>query len=387
MTRRPYNNVGVILLVLAAAFVGYLRLVIVEKHDNEQQAGAFRGWSVTNSTQSSVRLYVVYHVGPAKMGSTSIQIGALQKYHDELQRDGYNVYDFRQASKLNDCLSKTTVTTCQSQQEWSHFMKFMKTSTQHRRHVLISTENHWNHFGNDTSLLSAYQHIFDTFDYQVRIVIGYRPLLDFWQSAYYQEYSHYCGHAHGKDVRTIPPLLDFIKRQNETHQCQHPSYAAVQHVSQFFHDIVILPLGEHFIERFLCNVVIRASHACAAVQQQHDSEAIENHGHSLALDRLAQAARLHGCSKKPCKTMSNSIQDKLQQENMPIADLPRTCLDESQRQWLVSKSLFYQHALVPTDHGDIEIQLKQASICQVNVDEILMDYPYLFAAENMTRPP
>jgi hypothetical protein len=216
----------------------------------------------------------------------------------------------------------------------------------------------------------------------VHIVIGYRPLFDFWRSAYYQDYSHYCGYSH-EDTRTIPSLLDFLDTVNETKQLRHPSYGALHHFQQYFTDIIVLPLGDKFTERFLCTAVIRASRACAAVKRQ-DNETTANHGHSLAFDRLAQEARLQGLSQLSCKKLSNSIQVQLKKQNSSVLDLPRTCLDESQLEWLWNKSLFYQHALVP---NGTDVQLERTSICQVNVDEVLTDYRYLFAANNSTRTP
>jgi len=383
-------------LVLVTALVGGLRFLLVTKHDDEDNLASFHGWSTAageNSTRSSNYthpLHVIYHIGPEKMGSTSIQIGALQKYQQQLHHDGYNIYNFQDASKLNECLTRD-VKSCQSGQEWSRFLNFLKKSKLQRRNVVISTENHWNHFQNDTSLLEAYREVFDSHNFHVRIVIGYRPLFDYWPSVYFQNYNHYCGYSH-EELRTIPSLLDFIQTANATKQLRHPSYAALQHSQRYFTDIVILSLGNKFVERFLCNAVIGATHACTAVKKDevHAIARIENAGHLLGYNRLAQAARLNGISDMPCKTLSESIELMLQQLNASLMDLPRTCLDESQQEWLWNKSLYYHHALVPNStvsDGDLKMLFEQTAdttLCEVNVEQVLAEYPNVFAPKNAT---
>lgn len=404
MAYRPSRHVVVVLFVLIFALIGSIFLWIDQNHD-EQQHGFFRRFRApnhgSNNNKSNRPLHVVYHIGPAKMGSTSIQIGALQNFEHELQADGYNIYDFRHASKLNQCLAKN-VAKCQSQpdQEWSHFVKFIKISKQQSRHVVISTENYWNHLSNDTStLLSVYHDIFDTLEYHVRIVIGYRPLFEYWPSVYFQEYDHFCGYSHS-DARIIPSLVKFLERANDTKQLRHPSLAALQHAQHYFDDVFILPLGDKFVERFLCNALVGASHACAAAsskQDEKDNATIAmNQRHSLAFDRLAQAARTHGLSHTPCKTLSRHFQETLMNQN--ITQLPRTCLEESQQEWLWNKTLFYHTALVPndtlSDTDDLRLEFEQVSsttLCDVDVEQVLAAYPNLVGAKEKEpqnqRPP
>lgn len=370
------------------ALFGVLKLLIVKKHDQQEQQ-VFHGWSSLEYNNNTRPLYVIFHVGPAKMGSTSIQIGALEKYHKQLVHDKYNVHDFRDASKLNQCLSRDAAK-CQNDQEWNSFQRFIQKSKRQGRHVLISTENHWNFLSNDTSLLSTYHDLFSRHDYQVRIVIGYRPLFDYWPSVYFQEYSHYCGYSHAQEeTRVIPPFLEFMERANETKQLRHPSYAAVQYAQQYFSDIVILPLGSKFVERFLCQAVMRATRACAAAVLGHTNETVENARHSLVSDRLAQAARTHGLSQKPCKVLSQHFQ---QEENATVL-LPRTCLNKSQQDWLWDKTLFYHHALIAPNNAstvsdqELKRQFDEAastSLCQVNVEQVLQTHPDLFAGKNAT---
>lgn len=192
-------------------------------------------------------------------------------------------------------------------------------------------------------------------------------------------------------MRTIPSILKFIEKANETKQLRHPSYAAMQHAQHYFADIVILPLGDKFVERFLCEAVMDAKHACEAVLNRDEfNETIQNQRHSLAFDRLAQAARLHGMSQVPCKALSDRIQENLMtQENTSslLEQLPRTCLNESQQEWLWNKSLFYQHKLVPADQ-DLQLSFEHAaktSLCQVDVEQVLKGYPDLLAGKNETR--
>jgi hypothetical protein len=159
MTNRPLKEVGIVVLVLVIVFSGVLDKSLTVEKSKHQQKYSFLEWSwrqhdINNRTRTADPLHVVYHVGPAKMGSTSIQIGALQHYQQELHEDGYNVYSFRYASQLNKCLKSNT--SCQNQPEWKHFMTFMKNSKQKGRHVVISTESDWNHLSTSGSTVGSY---------------------------------------------------------------------------------------------------------------------------------------------------------------------------------------------------------------------------------------
>ena len=144
-------------------------------------------------------------------------------------------------------------------------------------------------------------------------------------------------------------------------------------------------------ERFICSAVIGASHACQAVHEEKEQDAVENQGHSLEYDRLAQAARSKGISQLPCKTLSNRIQQRLQlSENQSSVkqELATTCLNESQLKWLWNKTLYYHHYMLPNDNDttksdeELKIHFQKAStttLCQVNVEQVLVDRPELFS--------
>ena len=371
-------------LVVGGALYGYLKLAVLNKSVQVE------GGNLSSSRSDDVPLHVVYHVGPAKMGSTSIQIEALQKYSKEFLQDGYLIYDFRDASKLNACLSRDT-SKCQSRSggEWSRFRAFLEKAKRERKKVLISTENYWNHLSDEVVLLSVYRDVFQHYGFRPRIVLGYRPLFELWPSAYYQEYNHYCGYSHN-NVRQIPPLLEYLDRVNASVGLRHPTYAARKKFQRFFADIVILSLGPKFIERFVCDVVIGASHACAAVIQddKQEQERVQNHGHSLVFDRLAQAVRLQSISDKPCKSLSSSIRKRLMDRNQTSLDLPRVCLSASRLQWMYNQSVYYQREVLPNvtfserDHRNHFEHALNTSLCEVDVEQVLDELRYLFVDEN-----
>jgi hypothetical protein len=391
MTNRPLKEVGIVVLVLVIVFSGVLNKGLTVEKSKHKQKYSFLEWSwrqhdVNNRTRTAGPLHVVYHVGPAKMGSTSIQIGALQHYQQELHEDGYNVYSFRDASQLNKCLKSNTW--CRKQPEWKHFMTFMKNAKQKGRHIVISTESDWNHLSNDTILFAAYHDIFSSLAYHVRIVISYRPLYEYWPSLYFQQYNHYCGYSH-VNVGEIPSFVDFLENMNKTTQLRHPSYEALQHARKYFHDVFILPLSDELIKRFLCSAVIGASRACNAVNEENEYDAVENQRHSLQYDRLAQAARSKGISQLPCKMLSNQTQQRLQlseNQSSGTQELATTCLNPSQLRWLWNKTLYYHHYMLPSNtttqtDEELKVHFQKAStttLCQVNVEQVLVDHPELF---------
>jgi hypothetical protein len=178
-------------------------------------------------------------------------------------------------------------------------------------------------------------------------------------------------------------LLTFLQHENETLALRHPSFGAYQHAHNYFNDILILPLGNRLVERFLCHAVIHAAHACTAAQQEQEV-LVENQGYSLEYNRLAQQAGHELLSNVPCKELSNQIQTRL--DASPQV-LPMTCLEESQGNWLWNKTLCYHHAMMNItttfiSHDMLKRQFMEASkstLCQVNVEQVVMDRrPELF---------
>lgn len=370
---------------------------------------SFRGKS--ESSLTSLPLHVVYHVGPAKMGSTSIQIGAIDKYQKEIENDLYLIYSYKDASDLNRCLSRNWTECLSNGKEWKHFYEFMKHARRSRRHVLISTENFWSHIvPKPVDFLNAYKDVFHYFNYNVTIVFGYRPLFEYWPSSYYQTYRLYCGYAH-KDANIVPPFREFLQKANDPYGLIHPTWGGMQHFSKYFETIQIVPLGPNLVSRFLCNTVVGANKACAAAQkddtvlstthtitylnetgqrssEQQPQEQHYNAGHVLALDRLAQAVRSGQLSRKGCKTVRGALRKSLVRTNRILwRDLPVVCLSASQQEWLLRHSLAYQRLLVnysseftlsTMEHTEQFRRAANSTLCDVNVEMVIANWEQYF---------
>jgi len=362
----------------------------LQDEDGDSVIGGLRIHSMSDwvgrDYRNDNKLQLVFHVGPAKMGSTSIQLGAIQNYYQELtSKDRYVVYNSKDASDLNHCLARN-MTQCMSQKdkEWTKFVRFMKNAKHNRRHVLISTENYWSHIMMDVddnesllspqhgartehahhSFLLAYSNLLlNELDYNVTIVFGYRPLYEYWTSWYYQTYRQFCGYAHEiVESRRIPTLANYLDQTNRTFGLVHPTQMGLNHFSVYFSssgssNFVILPLGPNLISRFLCEAVVGATHACqAAVSDANDQEHQQvryNLGHTLVYDRIAQAARSQGVSHKSCKTLVEKLQslttvtNKTEQEkSWTNVFAPLVCLSPGKQAWFLQKTIQYHTELV-----------------------------------------
>lgn len=339
---------------------------------------------------------IVFHVGPPKMGSTSIQMGAIDRYRKVLtRRDGYAIYSTKDTSNLNQCLSRNWTLCLSSKSKnnaWEQFTNFLQSHS--NKNILLSTENYWNHAGSEPlSFLQAYKDVF--VDDNVTIVLAYRDLYRYWHSSYYQTFrSGYCGYSKHPS-KMIPSILDFYQRANETYGLVHPTFGGLKHFSAYnFTNIRIISLeheeendDDSLVTRFICNYVVGAVSSCEAAKIKEKNQEQNQHyniGHGLVWERLAQVAQQHNISTKGCKTIARELETSFDQQ---WNNLPMICLSKIQQEWFLQRTIDYHRQLFPSIQNEDDTdqlieqrfrQMMNVTLCDVNVELILVNWHIYF---------
>jgi len=365
-------------------------------------SNASTGAAKTMNHKPPKALRLVYHIGPPKMASTTIQIEVIQKYRESLLRDNFRIYDTKSASEFNKCLS-LGVAQCQShthKHEWNDFVSFLETATKEQRNVLMSTENYWSSNRNVNLLVEVYHELFQKYNFEVTIVICYRRLFDYWPSMYYQRYRQSCSFAKQQRVdNVIAPLQTFLEQVNSTSNgLEHPTWTLFQTLNGVFANVELLNIHGSIGDRFLCDIV-KSKYACLEYRTANAdvtrTEKVQNQKRTLFYDRIAQAMILRfkeAGSKNSrvlsCKQLSNKVQHEQEVvRNQTVADLPKTCLPESSMHWLLQRSSHYEvllfsnisfkQELIQDDFLQAFDSAIHSTLCDVDVEEVIENQQFL----------
>ena len=134
-----------------------------------------------------VALRAIVHVGPHKVGSTSLQ-ATLEKGREALQRENFllcpnhfpggNWVGQKGCANVAFCLSGRSPRGINCSLVLRHFVQFLEVARQEGRGVVLSSEE-FDHPAMNTSLLATALNAFDT-----KIVIFHRPFFEWIQSMY-----------------------------------------------------------------------------------------------------------------------------------------------------------------------------------------------------------
>lgn len=351
-------------------------------------------------------LQLLFHVGPGKMGSSSIQ-QAISDYEPLLQQDKWVNYNHLQLAKLNSCLSSNNC----NNGETEDFQAFLNQSLSNKSNVLLSTEM-W--YGNlDTLVLPAYKRMFAEAVaaatilqhynyYDVKIIVAYRRFYEWLPSLYSQYYKFACPNlmqpVWSKKAREergglIPTLTDFLSLKGSQ---VHPTVATQKAFAQHFDNIELLSIHDgDILENIFCKVV-RANQTCTMLQNR-STRAPSNKGKSLFFDRLAQQAIQQGIiynNKDRCSEVSalleqhnvyNQQSDATKINNgrrssMDVSEsFPLICPSNSILNAILETSLKTELSLFPelfntTDiRKHFQIASNSTKLCDINVTAVLVD--------------
>ncbi len=268
-------------------FILPMRVIIPKIAGTLTVAGmiALRSWSdyanhfVEHRVDKTPPLRLVFHVGPGKMGSSTLQKALSMT---TLSDDGWISYSHIQLGALNRCLARKTCTL----QQMDRFRAFVVQAEQDRRHIVLSTET-WFSVSKE---LRWYQELFRDTLYQVSIVVAYRRYYDWLPSRYYQLNRFRCrpnpanqGRNNVNLGRPIPPLHEYLSHT----PFDHPTVRKIERVSPYFDRIEVINMERgNLLERFFCEI-LDASKTCQKLQAGHSPSAA-NQGKTLTFDRLSQ---------------------------------------------------------------------------------------------------
>lgn len=237
--------------------------------------------SIIHKTEETQKPRLVFHVGPGKMGSSSLQSGLQAAIHT-LELDGWAVYPHTRLGALNRCLAHQHAN-CSTAMD--HFLTFLH-QQQPPRNIVLSTET-W--FSESTEL-TWYKNTFKS--YNVTAVVAYRRYFHWLPSRYYQMYRFRCrprsnNHANNNNntnqEKPIPPLDEYLSHT----AYDHPTLHKIKRVSKYFDDIQVVNIETtDFVQEFVCQI-LGAFKTCRRVQSTVDATRV-NQGKTLAFDRLAQ---------------------------------------------------------------------------------------------------
>ncbi|GAX13796.1 hypothetical protein FisN_30Lh091 [Fistulifera solaris] len=337
-------------------------------------------------------LRLVFHVGPGKMGSSTLQKALLMT---TLPDDGWISYSHIQLGALNRCLARKS---CKSHQI-DQFRAFVHQAEQDRRHIVLSTET-WFSVSNE---LRWYQELFRNTLYQVTMVVAYRRYYDWLPSRYYQLNRFRCrpnpankGRNNVNLGRPIPPLHKYLSHT----PFDHPTVRKIERVSRYFDRIEVINIERgNLLEQFFCEI-LDATETCQRLQAGHSPFAV-NQGETLSFDRLAQYLIEHdlvnssqidellkelqikvpnyGKASKECAALSLILEEQEKQNHdLKLDKASLVCPSWNVTDRLFSFSAETERALFPQDFSyetmwnDFASKLNTTSFCDVDLQALII---------------
>lgn len=338
------------------------------------------------------KLRLIFHVGPGKMGSSSIQ-SVLINSVATLEDDGWANYRHIQLGTLNRCIARNICT-----YEMDHFRKFLRQAEQERRNIVLSTEL-WFSVSRE---LSWYQELFNQTAYDVTIVVAYRRYYNWLPSRYYQLNRFRCrpnpadrGRSSVNLGQGIPPLNAYLSNT----PFDHPTVHKIARVSPYFDNIQVINIETgNLVHNFFCNI-LGAQKTCQKVQSSRPPSA--NQGKTLTFDRLAQhviengsvdnskVERLmsdlklkvprHGQTECTSLAMILEMHDERHGKHVSNSDFPLICPPTNVTDRLFHVSAQAEHALFPGEFSrddiwsDFSTKVNTTLFCDIDFQAVLSD--------------
>lgn len=304
---------------------------------------------VINKVENTTKSTIYLHIGPGKMGTSTIQ-EALSKDKIPLNQDGYCIFDpMKMNHKVGPMLLTETVENIRGDIIWRDLATFLDHCYVLQQDVLLSSEN--------IGLITR-----RTFDLLLKptfkrwnfiIVVGYRRWHSWVPSAYYETYRHAPENgwpeANNKNNPAVPSIIkwfdDIRVRRLYTHNF-------VEHWKLLLRgeklNFLVYNLHENrcLVRTFYCQTLPHAMNAC----KKHANLASPNRNRATTLeyDRLAVAA--HDVGIIPNGTSRQNAGIRLRQffhNNMNHTVLPFECMAPEQLETVLEQSLRFEQQLVP----------------------------------------
>jgi len=368
----------------------------------------------SNNTSSSSLLpkpRLILHVGIMKTGTTSIQLELLRKkrwnrVYKKLLLDKYEVITTEYAPRKFE----NVITNCFEKGEegcdyelWQELIDLYdkarnwNNETEHIVQVLETFSLIPKPFNDYT------KHLFHSLNdkYDVRIVVFYRRLYEWIPSLYTQyrkpfmyrprvsDYPWRDDYPKVDEVKLMPEWLEHIVQSNAFHY----TTSTKDEFEKIFGPDKITVLDYHSHEKhglaleFVCNGIPDATHACEETKliAQEDKDKLNkdktlvrrNTGDQFLLDHdlLIIEANREKLLTSDRHNATLLLEDKLQEMNMTISELPRICLSSERREWLqnlaeVAETSFSSEPLSKEDMRN-KFSRYQDKLCSIDAPTVL----------------
>merc|ERR1719416_8066 len=236
-------------------------------------------------------------------------------------------------------------------------------------------------------------------DWDVRVLIGYRPYFDFVTSQFNEQWEIKPAKAkmskwpkHGG--LTVPLVKDSVNR-NGYFQGRYPAADAIADVfAREFDNITVFDITQSgdLMTHFLCDLLENAHQACEAQKTFVASgtpETKKNVAMPLDYDMLATAASKRSLFDLTLKRarVANMIKEHHEKElGLKVQDFPLICPVEEKTEKLFGVSLAQEKRLFPgrtKEEGHerlraaFEKRMDQKSLCNIDVDKVLEDESWI----------
>ena len=375
-----------------------------------------------NTTTTSInqqRSPVLYlHVGPHKTATTTIQ-EALIRFKEELSNDSI-AFMWRGDKER---FSKDIL--CTSQKYRANRSNYSCLFT--TRNVLESQIKLGNDFvfsdeflGTELADTKDQNHL-DQFrtlskDWDVRIIMGYRPWFEYIVSRHNQYFKPdfakpLMAFWPGEGGFVAPPIVDpswtgrelvlnwtstvnFTERPNKQFDINNAILGTYETFSSYFENVVVLDINEgDVLETLFCSVMENAATACNRYKSLEKARHA-NKATLLAYDQIACAAFqskrfwFDGLTRKDVKYWVKHYHKKVR--NRTFFDLPLVCPSEEYVKGLFETSLDIERKVFPnrTNHTSLEESfatfLSGKKLCHVNTTAVLADENWIALFQNLS---
>eukprot|EP00984_Skeletonema_dohrnii_P018194 scaffold8441_cov88-Skeletonema_dohrnii-CCMP3373.AAC.1 len=232
-------------------------------------------------------------------------------------------------------------------------------------------------------------------DWDVRIILGYRPYFDFVTSQFNEQWEIKPGKQRmnkwpQQGGKTVPLVKDSWSPQTGFALGGWPFTTDLANFfSQIFDNITVFDIttSEDFIAKILCNIIENAQQACQKQKKFASSGLPEkkvNVASPLDYDMIATAAASKGLFRLDFSRSIVVEKIKQHHENeleLNVRDFPLICPTASHAMALFNASVAQEEKLFPGQAGRLKAtfqkRLQTRAFCNVDVEEVLKDQTWV----------
>ena len=331
---------------------------------------------------------LILHIGPPKMGTTT-----LQHYLEKDDNDGIlalSNYTYIKCPNLQKMYAPITGANFTNWEKFQSCLDEAKAKGPHMNAV-YSQEVFGKFFSNDKIHWRYLRKV--TSDWQVIIVVSYRRFFE-WLPSYYYQNNRLMNCMGPCQPPTFHEYFETMKVDTNSYFAtfwggvlgeRHPTEALIEKFGAYF-DVVVHNIHEepeNLVANFYCNIM-HAEASCSH-RRSEGLEVSKNVGSTLNYNLLAIAAKnAHLVPKKVSRfILSKAIQHFQESQGKNENDFPLTCINDVDQYWLLTTSLEFEKRLIPkwfeSERGEMDHRekfsaaIEKNKFCNLNADQAILD--------------